>query len=109
MHGSIASPPTIARAVSHFSYFESDARRTAFTQSIENAGFRIGKLLDNRKAGDSHPFGVVYQLMQAPTLAAMSETTALLSRLSEKNAGQYDGWECPAVGPNARPWWKFWR
>jgi hypothetical protein len=101
--------PAIARPVSHFSFFPSAARRTAFTQAIENAGFRIGKLLDNRKAGDSHPFGVVYQLAQTPTLAVMTETTALLSRLSEKNAGQYDGWECKPAGPNARPWWRFWR
>ena len=101
--------PAIARAVSHFSYFASDARRTAFTQSIENAGFRIGKLLENRKAGDSHPFGVVYQLVQTPTLAVMSETTALLSKLSEKNAGQYDGWECAAAGPHAKRWWHFWK
>lgn len=100
--------PGIARAVSHSSYFASDAKRTAFIQSIENAGFRIGKLLDNRKAGDSHPFGVEYQLVQTPTLAVMSETTALLSKLSEKNAGQYEGWECSAQGPNARPWWRFW-
>ena len=101
--------PAIARAVSHLSYFSSDAKRTAFTQSIENAGFRIGKLLDNRKAGDAHPFGVAYQLVQTPTLAVMSETTALLTRLSEKNAGQYDGWECAAKGPQARRWWHFWR
>ncbi|MEJ7808068.1 MAG: DUF695 domain-containing protein, partial [Telluria sp.] len=100
--------PGIARAVSHFSYFASDAKRTAFTQSIENAGFRIGKLLENRKAGDSHPFGVAYQLVQTPTLAVMSETTALLSRLSEKNGGQYDGWECAVTGPNAKRWWRFW-
>ncbi len=100
--------PAIARAVSHFSYFSSDAKRTAFNQSVEKAGFRIWKLLDNRKPGDSHPFGVVYQLVQTPTLAVMSETTALLSKLSEKNAGQYEGWECAATGPNAKPWWKFW-
>ena len=101
--------PAIARAVSHFSYFSSDARRTAFTQAIEHAGFRIGKLLDNRKAGDTYPFGVAYQLMQTPTLAVMSETTALLSKLSEKNSGQYDGWECAVAGPHVRPWWRFWR
>jgi hypothetical protein len=99
----------IGRAVSHFSYFASAAKRTAFTQSIENAGFRIGKLLDNRKAGDSQPFGVEYRLTQTPTLAVMSETTALLTRLSEKNAGQYEGWQCAPVGPHARPWWRVWR
>jgi hypothetical protein len=100
--------PAIARPVSHSSHFPSVAKRTAFTQAIENAGFRIGKLLDKRTPGDSHPFGVVYQLAQTPTLAVMSETTALLSRLSERNAGQYDGWECAAAGPKVRPWWRFW-
>lgn len=56
-------------------------------QSIENAGFRIGKLVDKRKLDDSHPFGVMYQLVQTLTLAVMSETTVLLSRLSEKRRG----------------------
>ena len=99
----------IARPVTHFSYFASDANRTAFTQSIEHAGFTIAKLLDERGAGKSHPFGVRYQLTQTPTLALMSETSALLSKLSEKNGGQYDGWECAATGPNVRPWWRFGR
>ena len=100
--------PAIARPVTHCSYFDSAAGRSAFSRSIENAGFKIGKLLQRRVAAERHPFGVRYQLNQAPTLAAMTETTALLSRLSEKNAGQYEGWRCAAAGPRARAWWRFW-
>jgi hypothetical protein len=100
--------PALPRAVSHSSSFASAEARSAFAQSVQNAGFTLGKLSERRKLGVAR-FGVVYQLKQTPTLAVMAETSALLARLSEKNAGQYEGWQCPVAGPHARSWWRFWR
>lgn len=98
----------IARPVTHFSSFANATERAIFSQAIEAAGFLIDSLSDGNSA-HSHPFGVRYRLTQTPTLTVMTETTAMLTRLSEQHGGKYGGWECEAAGPDARAWWRFWK
>lgn len=98
----------LARPIRHFSYFESASQRAEFSRSVENAGFAVSSVSDTGRAADARPFGVVYELAQAPSLQVVSETTALLMQLSEKHGGTYDGWECEVVGGRRKPWWKVW-
>jgi hypothetical protein len=98
----------VVRPIIHFSYFPSAGERAVFTGSVENAGFVVNRLSDTGRAADERPYGVVYSLSQAATLAVVSETTGLLTQLSEKNGGTYDGWECEVVGGKVKPWWRFW-
>jgi hypothetical protein len=94
------------RPVAHYSYFPNATRRAAFGDAIEKAGFTIRALNDS--GASALPYGLVYELAQRPELSAMAETTVLLTRLAEKNGGQYDGWESPVMRGQARPWWRFW-
>lgn len=100
----------MARPITHFSYFPSAGQRAAFTGSIENAGFVVKSLSDTGRAADVRPYGVVYELEQIASLQVVSETTGLLTQLTEKNGGLYDGWECPVTdgAPQGKPWWRFW-
>ncbi len=98
----------VARPIRHTSNFQNATQRATFTGSVERAGFNVLRLTDTGRAADAHPFGVVYALAQAASLAAVSETTVLLAKLSEKNGGEYAGWECAAVGAQRKPWWRFW-
>ncbi len=98
----------VARPIRHTSYFANATQRAAFTGSVEHAGFNVIRLTDTGRAADTHPFGVVYALAQAASLAAVSETTVLLAKLSEKNSGEYAGWECEAIGARKKRWWRFW-
>lgn len=99
----------LARPITHYAYFANATRRAAFIGSVENAGFSVCRLTDTGRSADARPFGAVFTLAQAASLAAVSETTGLLMLLAEKNGGQYDGWECPVMGACKQPWWKFWR
>lgn len=98
----------VARPIRHVSYFPSASERAGFTGAIENAGFTVSGLPETGRAADPRPYGVAYQLSQSASLAVVSATTGLLTQLSEKNGGTYDGWECEVVGGKARPWWRFW-
>lgn len=98
----------LARPVTHFSSFTNATDRAAFMEAVEQAGFTILGLADGSSA-HIHPFGVRYQQAQTPTLRVMSDSSALLTRLSEERGGTYGGWECDAAGPGAQPWWRrFW-
>lgn len=101
--------PDQLRPITHFSYFPSASHRAAFMLSVENAGFAIKNLTDTGRAADVRPFGLVYALAQSATLTVMADTTGLLTRLSEKHGGEYDGWESPVTGVAVRPWWRFWQ
>lgn len=98
----------VARPVTHFSSFSNATDRAAFTLAIEQAGFEMVSLTDGNSR-HSHPFGVRYRVSQTPTLTVMTDTTTLLSRLSEQSGGKYGGWECDTAGPSAKPWWRFWK
>jgi hypothetical protein len=99
---------SVARPIRHVSHFASASGRAEFSGSVENAGFVVSSVSDTGRAADARPFGVVYELAQVPSLQVVSETTALLTQLSEKNGGTYDGWECEPVGVRTKPWWKLW-
>ena len=101
--------PEALRPVTHFSYFQSAGQRAAFMISVENAGFATKKLTDTGRAADARPYGLIYEIAQSASLAVITQTTGLLTQLSEKNGGQYDGWEAPVTGAPPRPWWRFGR
>lgn len=100
--------PATLRPITHYSTFPSAGERAAFMISVENAGFATKKLTDTGRSADVRPYSVVYEIAQSATLPVITDTTGLLTKLSEKYGGLYDRWESPVVRASRRPWWRFW-
>ena len=100
--------PDALRPITHCSYFPSAGQRAAFMISVENAGFATKSMTDTGRSADVRPYGLLYEIAQSATLSVITDTTGLLTLLSEKHGGQYEGWEAPLAGTPKRPWWRFW-
>lgn len=96
--------PGVAQALTHASSFSAPGKRLAFAGAVENAGFTVRAMSERPGAR----FDVRYELAQAPTLETVFATTGLLTQLSEKHGGTYQGWECVAYPARGKAWWKFW-
>lgn len=96
--------PDVARPLTHASSFPAPENRAAFAAAVQNAGFTVRAL--NEAPGKA--FDVRYELVQVPALATVFATTGLLTQLSEKHGGSYQGWECAGYPAQEKAWWKFW-
>lgn len=105
-HGDAAN---LARPISHFSYFKTDADRSQFLAAVSQQGFRIVDRFESSDSGSALPFGLLYEKCQPAELSAIFQTTESLAKSSEFHGGTYDGWECPVITKPVRRWWQFWK
>lgn len=83
------------RQIDHWAYFARAADRDAFVAELDDDVFQVTDRRDD--AEGERPFMLQFSHDGAP--AHIHPLTCRLHRLAGRHGGDYDGWECPVLGP----------
>ncbi len=85
-------PLTKARQVDHWIYFATATGLDAFVEEVEQLGFAADTYEDTDKP---NPHCARVSRVDHVDLESIHKVVMTLFRAAKRNAGDYDGWECP--------------
>lgn len=90
---------TEPREIDHWAYFPDAAARDAYVAEAAGQGFKLRVL---SQADDEDPrYGAQLWREDVPSPREIDGITIALLNIAEKHGGEYDGWECVVVRPDA--------
>jgi len=84
--------PDIPREVDHFLYFENEAGRDDFANSVLAEGYRIVSKSQTERGDRRYAINVAK--VQTTQLEMIDKTVLALCKLARLHGGEYDGWGC---------------